>query len=313
MSAEELAALRRAAFTASYRMLGSLADAEDAAQEALVRLHQADPPPDSPRAWIIAVATHLCIDRLRSAKVRRETYVGPWLPEPMLSGLDPAEELERAESVSLALLVVLETLGPAERAAFLLHDVFGYGYPEIAETLERSQPSCRQLVSRARRAVQEGRVRYEPDSQRRAEVAGAFFIACAEGDVQDLLAVLAEDVVMRSDGGGVAQASRVPLHGAARCARALVALRVNSTHDPSILLVDVNGTPGIVMFEAGVPRSLMGVDVAEGRVVAIHVLREPAKLTSALATLPAGHENPVPMGPRSTEGRYRTPDELSPE
>ena len=311
MSPEELSALRRAAFAAAYRMLGSLADAEDAAQEALVRLHQADPPPQSPRGWITAVTTHLCIDRLRSAQLRREAYLGPWLPEPSLAELDPAEEFDRAESVSLALLVVLETLSPTERAAFLLHDVFGYEYPEIAATLDRTEASCRQLVSRSRRAVRAGRVRYEADPQRRAEVATAFFTACGEGNVEDLLAVLAEDVVMRSDGGGVAQASRVPLRGAKRCARALVALRANATHEPSVLLVNVNGTPGIVIFEQAIPTSLIGVDVANGRVIAVHVLREPGKLTSALATLPADHADPVPMGPRAAEGGYTIPDELA--
>lgn len=311
VTSEEFVALRRAAFAAAYRMLGSHADAEDAAQEALMRLHQADPSPSSPRAWITAVTTHLCIDRLRSAQMRREAYIGPWLPEPALADLDPAEKAERAESVSLALLVVLETLSPTERAAFLLHDVFGYDYSEIAETLERTQPSCRQLVSRARRRVQEGRVRYEPDPQRRTEVAVAFFTACGEGSVHDLVAVLADDVVMRSDGGGIAQASRVPIHGADRCARALVALRANAVHEPSVLLVNVNGTPGIVIYEEGIPRSLIGVDVADGRVVAIHVVREPTKLASALATLPAGYPDPVPMGPRSAEGRYSTPDELT--
>jgi RNA polymerase sigma-70 factor (ECF subfamily) len=308
---DDLAGLRRAAFAAAYRMLGSHADAEDAAQEALIRLHAADPPPSSPRAWITAVTTHLCIDRLRSAQVRREAYVGPWLPEPALSDLDPAEKLERAESISLALLVVLETLSPTERAAFLLHDVFGYHYSEIATTLQRTEPSCRQLVSRARRALQQGRVRYEPDPQRRAELAVAFFTACGEGSVQDLVAVLADDVVMRSDGGGVVQASRVPLHGADRCARALVALRVNASHEPSVLMVNVNATPGIVIFEEGIPRSLIGVDVADGRVVAIHIVREPTKLSAALATLPAGYPEPVPMGARTAEGGYSTPGELT--
>jgi RNA polymerase sigma-70 factor (ECF subfamily) len=310
-TSEELLTLRRAAFAAAYRMLGTHADAEDAAQEALIRLHQTDPPPSSARAWITAVSTHLCIDRLRSAQVRREAYVGPWLPEPALSEVDPAEEIDRAESISLALLVVLETLSPTQRAAFLLHDVFGYDYPEVALTVQRTETACRQLVSRARRALQHGRVRYEPDPQRRSEVALAFLTACSEGDVQDLVSVLADDVVMRSDGGGVAQASRIPLQGADRCARALVALRTNAVHAPSVLLVNVNGTPGIVIFEDGIARSLMGVDVADGRVMAIHVVREPGKLAAALSSLPARYPDPVTMGPPTADGGYVAPDELT--
>ena len=207
--------------------------------------------------------------------------------------------------------MVLETLSPTQRAAFLLREVFGYGYPEIAEILQQSQPNCRQMVSRARRAVQDGHARYEPDAKQRAAVASAFFRACSEGSVQDLLAVLADDAVMRSDGGGVVQASRVPIRGAARCARAIVALRVNNTYEPKILLVNVNGTPGIVIYEDDVPRTLMGVDVAAGRVAAVHVLREPTKLAATLATLPADYGDPVPIGPLSPEGRYATPYELT--
>ena len=286
MSATEpdVAELRRAAVGAAYRMLGVHADAEDAAQEALIRLHDADPPPSAPRAWIVRVTTNLCVDRLRSAQRRREAYIGPWLPEPLLSETDPATEVELAESVSIALLVVLETLSPAERAAFLLHDVFGYGYDEIGDTLARSDTAARQLVSRARRAVRAGNVRFEPDPARRAAVSEAFAVACA-GDVEDLVAVLAEDVVMLTDGGGVAQAARKPLVGARRCAKAIVALRENSMRNPTILNVVVNGTPGAVIFEDGVPTSVMGVDVADDLVVAIHVVREPGKLAAALATL----------------------------
>jgi RNA polymerase sigma-70 factor (ECF subfamily) len=282
---EGLQALRRAAYGAAYRMLGVHADAEEAAQEALARLHAASEAPESPRAWVVAVSTRLCIDRLRSAKARRESYVGPWLPEPLLAAPDPAEELELAESVSIALLLVLETLTPAERAAFLLHDVFGYSHGEIAATLERSEPAARQLVSRARRAVRERRVRFEPDPAERARIAGAFAAACTHGDMDALLAVLAEDVVMRSDGGGVASAARRPLVGAARVARAIVALRGNLAGTPTLTMVPLNGTPGMLIGDGERPVTLMGIDVEGGRVAAIHVVREPAKLAAALATL----------------------------
>lgn len=282
---DDLESLRRAAYGAAYRMLGVHAEAEEAAQETLARLHAAPQAPDSPRAWVVTVSTRLCVDRLRSAQKRREAYVGPWLPEPLLAAPDPAEELELAESVSLALLLVLETLSPAERAAFLLHDVFGYGYGELAGTLERSEPAVRQLVSRARRAVRERQVRFEPDPAERARVAQAFAQACVAGEMDALLRVLAEDVVMRSDGGGVASAARKPLLGAPRVARAILALRRNLPGAATLEIVPVNGTPGMLIGDGERPLTLMGIDVADGRVTAIHAVREPAKLAAALATL----------------------------
>jgi RNA polymerase sigma-70 factor (ECF subfamily) len=286
--AEELEQLRRAAFGAAYRMLGVHAEAEEASQEALARLLGAEPPPRSPTGWVIAVATRLSIDRLRSARLRREAYIGPWLPEPVLDAPAPEQQLELAESVSLALMIVLETLSPAERAAFLLHDVFGFAYGEIAETLDRSEAAARQLVSRARRAVDARRSRFEPDPQARARVAGAFVAACAEGEIEGLLAVLAEDVVMRTDGGGSAQAARKPLLGADRVARAIIALRRHQLATAAVTgeLIAINGTPGVLILEDGVPSSLMGVDVTDGRISEIHVIREPGKLAAALATLP---------------------------
>ena len=169
-----LEAHRRALVGLGYRMLGSLADAEDVAQEALLRLHQAMPPPDHPRAWLMRVATRLCLDRLRELGARREAYVGPWLPDFLLGDADPAEDVSTAESLSIALLVVLESLSPAERAAFVLHDVFGYEYAELSDVLNRAEAACRQLVSRARRHVAARRPRFEADSARRAEVAHAF-------------------------------------------------------------------------------------------------------------------------------------------
>jgi RNA polymerase sigma-70 factor (ECF subfamily) len=291
--AEELERLRRAAFGAAYRMLGVHAEAEEASQEALARLLSAEPAPESPTGWVIAVATRLSIDILRSARLRRETYIGPWLPEPDLA-IAPTQqelELELAESVSLALMIVLETLSPAERAAFLLHDVFGFAYREIAAILERSEAAARQLVSRARRAVDARRSRFEPDPQARARVADAFVAACAEGEIEGLLAVLAEDVVMRSDGGGTVQAARKPILGAARVARAIIALRRHQLETAAVTgeLVTINGTPGVLILEDGVPASLMGIDVTAGHVSEIHVIREPGKLAAALATLPREH------------------------
>ena len=282
--AAALEAHRRALIGIGYRMLGSVADAEDVAQEALLRLHQADPPPDNPRAWLVRVATRLALDRLRSAQHRKETYVGPWLPEFLVGEApDPADDLARAESLSLALLVVLESLSPAERAAFVLHDVFGFGYDELAETLERGEPACRQLVSRARRQLQERRPRYEPDRAERERVAYAFFAAAQTGEMEPLMAVLSEDVVLRADAGGRMTAPRRSLHGPREVAKFMLGVGrkggAGATYEP----LEVNGSPGFLVSIDGRPDTIVGLDVADGRIVALHFLREPDKVARTLA------------------------------
>lgn len=278
--------LRRHAFAVAYRMMGTVADAEDAAQDALLRLHQAVRAPDNPQAWLVTVTTRLCVDRLRSVRARRETYVGPWLPEPLLTAPDPAEDVARAESVSLALLVVLERLTPPERAAFVLHDVFGYGYDELADVLERSEAACRQLVSRARRTVRDGRPRYEPDPARRAVIAQAFLGALADEDVEVLVALLAEDCVLRADAGGERPAPRKVIFGARMVARVITGIRdkalaVDESGWTSELVV-ANGTPALLIRGHGEPDTLLAVDVDAERVTAVHLLRNPAKLQAAL-------------------------------
>jgi RNA polymerase sigma factor (sigma-70 family) len=213
----------------AYRMLGSVGEAEDVAQEALLRLHQATRRGEeiaSPPAWLMAVATRLAIDQLRSARVRREAYVGPWLPEPLVpdAGPDAAARVELDETLSMAFLVLLERLGPVERAVFVLREAFGYGYDEIAEILGRSEDSCRQLFSRARRRIADGRPRFEASRAQREELATRFLDAAERGELGELVALLAADATFVGDGGGKATAVARPLHGAERVARFVAGL-----------------------------------------------------------------------------------------
>src|SRR4051794_37696562 len=227
MGDRELEALRRRGFGVAYRMLGSVTEAEDVAQEALLRLTRHDGPIDEPAAWIMTVVTRLSINVLRSARARRESYVGPWLPEPLLEdpGPSPAARAELADSLSLALLVLLERLNPFERAAYLLHDVFGYGYTEIAGIIERSEVNSRQLVTRARKRIEASRPRFDPDEAAREALLERFLAAAEDGDLKALEELLAQDAVLYADSGGKAMAPPEPLSGAALIARfmALVA------------------------------------------------------------------------------------------
>ncbi len=225
--ADLLDELRPGAFAIAYRMLGSVSDAEDIVQEALLRLHRARREGErieSPRAYVATVVTRLGIDQLRSARRRRETYVGEWLPEPLLTSEedDPAHHAEMADSLSLAFLVLLESLSPEQRAAFLLREVFDYPYDEIARIVGKSEANARQLATRARRHVEEGRPRFEATRRQREELADRFFAAVQEGDLESLEAMLADDVVLHGDGGGKAPAlARALLGRAPRVARTL--------------------------------------------------------------------------------------------
>ena len=210
--------LRPAAFAIAYRMLGSVAEAEDVVQEALLRVLralEAGERIESPRAYVATVATRLSIDQLRSARVRRETYVGEWLPEPLVTDPagDPARQAEMADSLSLAFLVLLESLSPEQRAVLLLRDVFDYGYGEIAGIVGKSEDNTRQLAARARKHVEEGRPRFEASREQRDELARRFFAAAQEGDLGGLEALLAHDVVLHGDGGGKAPALARAVHG----------------------------------------------------------------------------------------------------
>ena len=283
---ELLEELRPVAFGISYRMLGSVAEAEDVVQEALLRLHDAlrrDERIESPRAYLATVATRLSIDQLRSARVRRETYVGEWLPEPLVSDSheDPARQAELADSLSLAFLVLLESLSPEQRAALLLHDVFDYGYSEIAEIVGKSADNARQLAARARRHVEERRPRFEASREQRDELARRFFAAVREGDVGELEAMLAKDVVLHGDGGGNVPAIARALHGSRRVARTLGAWIRQGARIAGVEVreVDVNGQPGALLLAGdGSLISVWSLDIADGHIQGIRSIVNPEKL-----------------------------------
>lgn len=272
----------------AYRMLGSVAEAEDAVQEAFLRTQKA-PLDDvvSPRAWLATIVTRICLDQLRSARARRETYTGPWLPEPIRTDLDRAvvkpRDPEDAESLSLAFLVLLETLSPLERAVFLLHEVFDYTHAEIAAILERDEPAIRQLLHRARANVREGRPRFRADPERHRELLMRFLWAAGQGDLAALEAMLAKDAVLRSDGGGKVHAALKPIVGPDRVARFLLGV-AKKTPDAWAELAEINGEPGALVRTPRGVTGAMTFDVdPEGRIAAIHIVVNPDKL-AALGT-----------------------------
>jgi RNA polymerase sigma-70 factor (ECF subfamily) len=280
-----LAQLRPAAFAIAYRMLGSVAEAEDVVQEALLRFDQALGRGEeiaSPRAYLATVVTRLAIDELRSARARRETYVGEWLPEPLLTapGPGPAEQAEIADSLSFAFLVLLEKLTPEERAALLLHDVFDYGYAEVAAVVDKSEDNARQLAARARRRVGEGRPRFESDVDHQRELAVRFFEAAGRGDVEGLEALLARDVVLRGDGGGKVPALARALHGANRVARTVVNwAKAGLGSGISLHPAELNGCPGVILVSAaGGVVGAMALEVEDARVVRVNSIVNPEKL-----------------------------------
>ena len=278
--------LRPQAFAIAYRMLGSVSEAEDIVQEGLLRLHRAleeGEEIESPRAYLATVVTRLGIDELRSARARRETYVGDWLPEPLLTGEveDPEVHAEMADSLSTAFLVVLESLSPEQRAAFLLREVFDYPYERVAEIVGTSEANARQLNSRAKSQVSAGRGRFDASREQSEELTSRFIAAVEEGDVEGLESLLAEDVVLRGDGGGKAPALARALHGARRVARTIgawmnVARRTGITWDR----VGVNGQPGALARDAeGRVVSVLSLDVAGGQIQSISSVVNPDKLS----------------------------------
>ena len=279
----ELAELRPLAFGIAYRMLGSVAEAEDVAQESLLRLHDARDEVASPRAFLTTVATRLAIDQLRSARVRREHYAGEWLPEPLVgdTSADPAEQADLADSLSLAFVALLERLSPDQRAVLLLRDVFHYGYAEIAAIIGKTEANARQLAVRARRHVEADRPRFEASRERREELAERFFAAAEDGDLGALEALLARDVALHGDGGGKVPALARALHGRARVARTLMAWSRQGRRLGGISMrrVDVNGQPGGLMLDPeGAVIGVMALDIAEGQVQAIRSIVNPDKL-----------------------------------
>lgn len=276
-------------FAVAYRMLGTVADAEDAVQDTWIRWSSA-PRGDvaEPKAYLVRIVTNTSLDRLRLAKARRESYVGPWLPEPLLTGPDVADRTELAESVSVAMLVVLESLTPEERAVFLLREVFGFRHAEIAETLGRSEAGVRQLAHRAREQVQARRPRFEVDRGQQREVTQRFLAAALGGDLHELMAVLAPDVVMVSDGGGKAQAALRPIIGAAKVARFLLGISDRpymgiERGDLTIETVAINGSTGLLATGHGQVIAAATAVVAGGRVTAIQLVANPDKLRAISA------------------------------
>ena len=277
--------LRPLLFSITYRMLSSVTDSEDILQEAFLRYHHAVADGveiGSVKAYLSAVVTRLSIDHLRSARVRRETYVGSWLPEPLLTNTEanPAAAAELSDSLSMAFLLLLERLNPVERAVFLLHDVFGFEYREIGVVVGKSEQNCRQLAARARRHVIDDRPRFEASRERREKLADAFLRTMGEGDVQGLVSMLAADVVVYGDSGGASPSWPRPIRGADKVARLLVGLSEQTRGlGVRVRRVEVNGQPG-AMFEdpAGRLINVFGFDIADGQVQTIRSIINPEKL-----------------------------------
>ena len=280
----DLDELRPLLFSIAYRMTGSVGDAEDIVQEAVIRTYRAlsQEHVTSPKAFAATTTTRLAIDHLRSARVRRESYVGTWLPEPLVTdpAPGPAERAEMSDSLSLAFLVVLESLSPVERAVFLLREVFGYDYGEIAAAVGKSEPNCRQIFARARRHVDEGRPRFEASRQQGTELTDRFLAAIRGGDMEPFIELLAPDVVMMGDGGGKAPAARTPIHGREQVARLLRGLaRQAERWVAEVRPAEVNGQPGVVAHDRD--GNLFGViafEYADGQVQAIRSQINPDKL-----------------------------------
>jgi RNA polymerase sigma-70 factor (ECF subfamily) len=282
-AAERFAQARPRLLRLAYSQLGDLAAAEDVVQEAWLRLDRAGSEAiDDLDAWLTTVVARLALDTLRSARVRRESYVGPWLPEPLVSAedADPADRVTLDESISYAMLVLLEQLSPAERTAFVLHDVFDVPFAEVAEVVGRTPEAVRRLASRARRHVSEHRQRFSTSPAEHDRAVHAFAHAVSEGDLEGLVAVLDPDVVWTSDGGGRVVASRRPIRGAERVARAWIAMRdAAKIADPAP--VDVNGRLGLLVPVRDGNRAAISFAIEDGRITRIDVVRNPEKMRLA--------------------------------
>jgi RNA polymerase sigma-70 factor, ECF subfamily len=277
-AADRFQPLRPGLIRLAYRMLGSIAEAEDVVQEAYIRWHQTDRSDiREPGAFLSRTVTRLCLDILKSARVRRETYIGPWLPEPVL---ETDGEDDKGEDLSLTLLLALERLSPLERAAFLLHDVFGLGFDEVAATLDRDPAACRQLAARARKNVRAERPRYAIDRDEGQRMTDAFLAASRNGDLTALRNILAENVVAYTDGGGVRNAARNPLFGFRRVSGLLMGVARKTEHQvpPVVYKGLINGLPGIVTLENDGVLQTTTLDIENGRIVGIYIVRNPDKL-----------------------------------
>lgn len=281
----------------AYRMLGSLAEADDVLQDAWIRWQNANRSEiESPPAFLTRVVTRLCLDRMKAAQASRETYVGPWLPEPVADEAAVSSSFggqggsDLAADLSVALLLALERLSPLERAAFLLHDVFDLDYAEVARTLERSEDACRQLAARARANVQQSRTRFPVSREKGEQIAAAFLTASREGDTDQLLRLLAADAQLRTDGGGLRRAALNPIFGAERIARFYAGIARKHPADPSsprpapaARLMTLNGLPGYISFDAEGCLQTTTLELDGDQIVAVYVVRNPTKLRGVAA------------------------------
>jgi RNA polymerase sigma-70 factor (ECF subfamily) len=274
--------LRPLLFSIAYRMVGSASEAEDIVQEAFLRYHDETSKGvdiESPKAWLSTVTTRLAINHLQSARVRRESYVGTWLPEPLVTDTESevVRHAETADSLSLAFLVLLESLGPVERAVFLLHDVLEYGYDEIAAVVGKSEDNCRQIALRARRQIEAKKPRFEASRQKREELSRRFFDAVVAGDTEGLTHLLAADVVAYADGGGKARAFPSPVYGCEKVARLFI--RARGLAVAGVRHVEVNGQPGALLLDPdGRTVVVMSLDIADGLVQTVRAVSNPDKL-----------------------------------
>ncbi|MFJ6834003.1 RNA polymerase sigma-70 factor [Streptomyces sp. NPDC091209] len=273
----------------AYRMLGRVADAEDIVQEAWLRW-SADDRTDvrEPRGYLVRVTTRLAIDRLRQVQSRREAYVGPWLPEPYVTDFgdtvpDSADRAVLADSVSLAVLVVLESLSPLERAVFVLREAFGFPYADIAVVLDRGEPAVRQLAGRARKHVEERRPRYEVDPDERRDLTERFLAAAGEGDLEGLMSLLAPEARLIGDSGGLTQAPLRVLDSADKVGRFVIGVSRKGVPGLSFRFLEVNGGVAVLALSDGKPDSIIQLDVADGRVQCVYIVRNPEKLVSLSA------------------------------
>lgn len=278
--------LRPLLFSIAYRMVSSVSEAEDIVQEAFLRYHRAGPQAEvhSPRAYLSQITTRLAINHLKSARVRRERYVGTWLPEPLVTDAesDVAGHAETADSLSMAFLVLLESLTPVERAVFLLREVFEYDYEEIASIVGKSEDNCRQIAVRARRQVEAGKPRFEASRERREELSRRFFDAVGKGDTEALIGLLAADVVVYADGGGKGPAFPRPVHGRKRVARLLLGptARGERLGVSGMRLVQINGQPGALFFGSdGRTIAAVSLDIADDLVQSLRAVANPEKLS----------------------------------
>jgi RNA polymerase sigma-70 factor, ECF subfamily len=279
---EEFERLRPRLFGLAYRMVGVRADAEDIVQDAYVRWHNVDRDTiDNAEAWLVTTTTRLALDRLRRLKTEREAYVGPWLPEPIVSAAEmPDRDLELAADLSIAMMTLLETLAPEERAAFLLHDVFDVDYAQIASILDRSEAACRQVIHRARERVRGSRRRFESTTEAKRALIEQFKEATMAADEAALLALFTPDVVWTADGGGKTAASPRPLHGLDRIVALVLGIRRKWLANSALEVTTVNGEPGLLVRDGDTVTAIMAFDVDQGRIASVYAVVNPEKLGS---------------------------------